>query len=428
MAKLGCAVARFDIEADCGDGSGDLSENLGRYGAGDFYRIAALPPQPRFCREAVEAAARAAEREQFDWLLLVGPEEQIAPDIFAKATPALRLHDALWGGAGLAKESLAPLRVEQVTRLVADDLASFLHAALAWWIGRSHFVRPALALDALTHAAGESWWAEYLLHIWLTGRAMKTAQALTAFDHAIPPIAPYDRERLVQYLDEKPVFVAVSHGAVTVSLPYTGRNPNIEREHMRGAFFERQELAFLADRLPKGLRVIDIGANTANHTIFFATVMNAGLVVPIEPEPRACRALRAAVRENALSNVDESLLGYGVGARLARMAAVSDERGGLGATRLVVHPRGTISVAPLDRLWHRPVDFIKIDVEGMEMAVLSGASRLLADYRPYLFIEVCDRRVGDFVAWADANRYRIERLFPDKTHCNFFLAPQERGR
>jgi hypothetical protein len=117
-----------------------------------------------------------------------------------------------------------------------------------------------------------------------------------------------------------------------------------------------------------------------------------------------------------------------VGARLARMAAVSDERGGLGATRLVVHPRGTISVAPLDRLWHRPVDFIKIDVEGMEMAVLSGASRLLADYRPYLFIEVCDRRVGDFVAWADANRYRIERLFPDKTHCNFFLAPQERGR
>ena len=421
-------MAQFGVVGDGGAAFRELLEGARRYGAGDFSRIAALTAQPTFCREAMEAHVRAAARQRFDWLLLVGEDERAAGDILAKVTPALRIYDALWGGAAIAQQGSYPLRVEQVTRLAADDLASFFHAALAWWIGRSHFVRPALALEALAQANGESWWADYLLHIWLSGRAMKTAQALTVCAHSVTPMARHDRARLVEFLDENPVFVPVSHNAVTIRLPYTGRNRNVEREHMRGAFFERMELAFLADRLPKGMRVIDAGANTGNHTAFFAAVMQAAVVVPIEPEPRACRALRAAVRGNGLSNVDERLLGCGAGANASRMAAVCDECAGLGGTRLVTDPSGAVLVAPLDTLWQEPIDFIKIDVEGMEMAVLRGAQGLIAQHRPYIFVEVLDDRVGGFVTWADANGYRIERLFPDKQLCNYFLAPQERGQ
>ena len=66
-----------------------------------------------------------------------------------------------------------------------------------------------------------------------------------------------------------------SYGGKVLSLPYTGLNPVIEREQMRGLFFEAEELAFLADRLPRGLRIVDVGANTGNHTLFFASVMQA---------------------------------------------------------------------------------------------------------------------------------------------------------
>ncbi len=89
--------------------------------------------------------------------------------------------------------------------------------------------------------------------------------------------------------------MTLRYGARALKLPYTGLNPVIEREQMRGLFFEEEELRFLAERLPRGLRIVDAGANTGNHTLFFATVMEAEIVIPIEPLPRAVAAIRAMV-------------------------------------------------------------------------------------------------------------------------------------
>ena len=67
--------------------------------------------------------------------------------------PALRVYDAVWGGAALAApEGAPPPKLERITRLAAQDFPGFFHAALRWWIGPAHFVRPALALDALLRA------------------------------------------------------------------------------------------------------------------------------------------------------------------------------------------------------------------------------------------------------------------------------------
>ena len=46
-----------------------------------------------------------------------------------------------------------------------------------------------------------------------------------------------------------------------------------------------------------------------------------------------------------------------------------------------------VLVAALDIVVHTPVDFIKIDVEGMEGRVLLGAERILRRYRPAVFFE-----------------------------------------
>jgi FkbM family methyltransferase len=397
------------------------------HGLGDFESVELLVAQGASSRAILLDAARQAANQKFDWLLAVTSEETLAPDIFVKLHPALRVYDAVWGGAALAAlEGAPPPKLERITRLAAQDFPGFFHAALRWWIGPAHFVRPGLALDALCAPDMSAWYAQYMLRLWKRGSAYKTAQCLTHFHCPLPSLAEADRTGLTDFLEKEPVFMRLRYGALTLSLPYTGLNPVIEREQMRGLFFEHEELTFLAERLPRGLNIVDVGANTGNHTLFFAAVMQAVRVVPIEPLPRSASAIRAVVAENRLANVDLSCLGKAVGAETGRMRAVPSTTAGLGATHFVPDADGEIAVERLDALVSGPVDFIKIDVEGMEMQALAGASALIAAQHPILYVEVVDESVGEFMAWVDRHGYRVEKLFPDKTHCNYLLVPKQR--
>ncbi|HEX9904551.1 MAG TPA: FkbM family methyltransferase [Propylenella sp.] len=421
MRRQRCALVMLP-----GDGFAPerLSESLMTaefVGLGDFGEVVPLRVAEHSVRSALAAAARKAVEEGFDWLLAVGPAETLAPDIFVKVAPALRLHDAIWGGASLAETG----RLERITRLAAQDLPQLFHAALAWWIGPSHFVRPAAALPPLHGPETSGWYGDYLVSLWRSCRPYKTAQGLTVFRDIVPPLADEDRVRLVDHLEREPVFMSIRVADRTLRVPYTGLNPVIERDQMRGLFFEHEELQFLADRLPRGLRILDVGANTGNHTLFFATIMEAEIVIPIEPHPRSADAIRTVVDANALTNVDLSLLGQAAGDHDGALRAVPSGTAGLGAMRFVVDPAGTVPVAPLDKLVQGRIDFVKIDVEGMEMEVLAGAQSLMASCRPALYIEVVDETIPDFMAWIDVNTYRIEKLFPDKTHCNYLLLPAE---
>ena len=395
------------------------------FGSGDFSEVVTLASGGRDARDMLARAASEAPDLRFDWLFAVGAAETLSPDIFVKTAPPLRIHDALWGGAAVqSSENAAPSFVRE-TRLAAQDLPNFFHAALRWWIGPSHFVRPAAALAALQITGTAAWYADYMLQLWKTGRACKTAQALTVFREPPPPVSDAVRARLVEHLDREPAFMPVDWNGRTLYLPYTGLNPVIEREQMRGLFFEHDELRFLANRLPRGLRIVDAGANTGNHTLFFAVAMDASQVIPFEPVPRAAAAIRATADKNALTNVDLSRLGVAVGAKTGRLRAIPSQTAGLGAMHLVPDPAGEIPAAPLDDLVDGRIDLLKIDVEGMEMETLAGAAGLIARDRPAIYIEVLDTAIQAFMAWVDGNSYRVEKVFPDKTHCNYLLVNAE---
>jgi FkbM family methyltransferase len=393
------------------------------FGRGDFRSVEPIDVEAEAGCDALKCAVEQATSAQFDWLLLVSAAETLTPDVFLKMQPALRVYDAVWGGAAAATTDGKPPKLERITRLAAQDLPTFFHAALRWWIGPAHFVRPEVASDALRQTDISAWYPSYMLNLWGRGGAYKTAQCLTHFHAPLPQLADADRDWLVQSLETRPVFASIHRGGRALKLPYTGLNPVIEREQMRGLFFEAEELNYLADRLPRGLRIVDIGANTGNHTLFFAAVMEAESVTPIEPLPRAAAAIRAVIAENGLTNVDPSLLGIAVGAREGRLRGIPSATAGLGATHFVLDPAGEVPVVPLDSLSLGAVDFLKIDAEGMEMQVLAGAANLIASQQPLLYIEVVDDGVREFMAWVDGNQYRVEKLFPDKTHCNYLLFP-----
>ncbi len=169
------------------------------FGLGDLAEIIPVPIAAGEPRRILTDAARFASEQCFDWLLAVSAAETLSPDIFAKTAPALRIHDAVWGGAG-SVTSAATVPLERITRLAAQDVPTFFHAALRWWIGPTHFVRPEAALRALDAVASPAWYADYMENLWRHSRAYKTAQALTLFHGGVPPVAEEDRRRLLEML------------------------------------------------------------------------------------------------------------------------------------------------------------------------------------------------------------------------------------
>ena len=58
-------------------------------------------------------------------------------------------------------------------------------------------------------------------------------------------------------------------------------------------------------------------------------------------------------------------------------------------------------------LLNEPISFIKIDVEGMEVDVLSGLSETIRRWQPTIFIEVWDSKLRAFLDWCAGESYHV---------------------
>ncbi len=114
-------------------------------------------------------------------------------------------------------------------------------------------------------------------------------------------------------------------------------------------------------------------------------------VVTVEPVPHLARLLEAAAPAHA--RVVPAAASDRPGT--ARLWLPPDDEGDRGVSSLVrrdIHARAVhVPCVTLDGLGLRDVGFIKIDVDGSELAVLHGATGLLARDRPALFVELESR-------------------------------------
>ena len=162
---------------------------------------------------------------------------------------------------------------------------------------------------------------------------------------------------------------------------------------------ETQETRFLRDLPLEGKVVYDVGAFEGVLTMFFAR--KARQVISYEPNPRNHSRCLENIRLNRLSNVQ--LMNRGVSDRPGTIELTYDPltpgagsgeaaiAGQIGSSvkraRLI-----SIAVLPLDddiaQSNLTPPDFVKIDIEGMELPALRGMQRTLQSRRPDLFIEL----------------------------------------
>ncbi len=162
--------------------------------------------------------------------------------------------------------------------------------------------------------------------------------------------------------------------------------------------FEPNEFAFLDKVLAPGMTFIDAGANDGLFTLFAAQRVGlTGQVWAFEPSQREFVRLQRNLQLNQLGNVRAFKVALGNIDGQAELKIADDEHSGqntLGdfAYQIELARRERVRTNRLDELVQGDrlsrVDFIKLDVEGAELAVLAGARGVLARQQPVLLLEV----------------------------------------
>lgn len=145
--------------------------------------------------------------------------------------------------------------------------------------------------------------------------------------------------------------------------------------------------------LPRGGTAVDIGAHKGAYTYWMArSVGTAGRVIAVEPQADLAESLRATLREAGLRQAEvlNAAASDRPGQALINIPRDSTHGASLGA----LHPARAADALPvdlltLDQVYGRAgrLDFVKIDAEGHELAIVRGGLEACRHARPALLIE-----------------------------------------
>lgn len=161
--------------------------------------------------------------------------------------------------------------------------------------------------------------------------------------------------------------------------------------------YSQHEFALFEFLCGAGDVVVEVGANIGAHTLGLARhVGPGGRVVAIEPQPVIFQTLCGNMAINSITNVD--CLNLALSDAPGHVTVPIVDYGGQGNFGgISVHfapdvaskvPGHKIEARRLDDVFDYPrLKLLKVDVEGMEAAVLRGAEETIAKHRPILYVE-----------------------------------------
>jgi len=164
-----------------------------------------------------------------------------------------------------------------------------------------------------------------------------------------------------------------------------------------GGFYEKIELDVFERLAAISETIVDVGANIGLYCCIAADRAPAmGKIVAFEPVPENLGYLRRNLEENeraARVEVEEQAVGQASGKIQIYLLEGSTARHSasaknvLNSTTSITVPAVSLDDYVQQKLRDRPIDLLKVDVEGYESAVLRGARRTLHEDKPTLFIE-----------------------------------------
>lgn len=175
--------------------------------------------------------------------------------------------------------------------------------------------------------------------------------------------------------------------------------------------------AVLAAHLRPGDTFYDVGANVGLFTLIGARrVAPGGRVVAFEPAPGTARILRRNLALNGYAHVDVRERAVADAPGTARFVVPDEnQQGRLPAYERAFGPEGDsidVAVTTLDAEiagGAPPPTFVKMDIEGAEVAALAGMAETLRAHRPVVLCEVHETGPEVEAAFMRAG-YAVERL------------------
>ncbi|MBX3671200.1 MAG: FkbM family methyltransferase [Rhodocyclaceae bacterium] len=186
----------------------------------------------------------------------------------------------------------------------------------------------------------------------------------------------------------------------------------------KSQFYESPYLNLLARLHEPGKLIVDGGANIGNHSVFFAGAMGAP-VIAFEPQPHNYAILLANVHLNHLERLVDAR-DVAIGAHTGHIELAQVLAGNYGAFSADADllkktaaadsgvPRFGATLSTLDAELtdcRSKVSIIKLDLEGMELAALQGATGIITDSMPVIAVECFTRsvfqKVKEFLAAFD---------------------------
>lgn len=193
--------------------------------------------------------------------------------------------------------------------------------------------------------------------------------------------------------------------------------------------FERPlpDYVYKVARASPGL-IVDAGANTGFYSLLAASAASVNKVFAFEPVPIVANMLDTNIRQNGLEKrVRPISCALSSSSGRAVLYMPTQEHGSIETSASLeadfkdVHSSASpVLVRTLDRAmlrlapFARRVSLIKIDVEGHEASVMTGARWTIRRYRPIIFIEILPNadidRLNQLI---DQSSYRDVRLYAD---------------
>ena len=169
--------------------------------------------------------------------------------------------------------------------------------------------------------------------------------------------------------------------------------------------------------------MLDVGGNIGTHSIYYSEF---GHVHSFEPNPIAFECL-----VHNMQGTNSTLYNVAVGAESGYISMTTPENGNYGA--VYTQPHGEIPVITIDSMQLDACDFIKIDVEGDEVAVLQGAAETIKKFKPTMCIESNPSTLvrkglsaNDLVAAIHLLGYTTKQRVPLDISCDLLCFPPGR--
>lgn len=199
---------------------------------------------------------------------------------------------------------------------------------------------------------------------------------------------------------------------------------------------ELSDIFVIVDLLPPDAIILDGGANSGFFTLPVAhrTRGRRNRIISFEPQTQLFQALAGSVTLNGYRHVYLHNCGLGSKSGLAQLPEIDyAQEQDFGMVSLTDHTtvqehhwmRSRVTrIITVDDMQLPRLDFFKLDVEGYELRALAGATRTIAQYRPWLWVEYP-------IAGQDAIKQALSTV-PDydyyiADYLNMLCIPRERG-